>query len=114
MVFLFLLILICTGGIIPGWVFAKKRKPQSFLIFVMPLASIIIWFLFIIIDIGKAGVGNLIEIFFFVPFSVVVAYLKFFVFDRKLQNKYFSVAFAYIVVIAVVLSLRIFMPLLPE
>jgi hypothetical protein len=82
--------------------------------FLLPLASIGIWFLFIVLDIGKAGIGNLIEIFIIVPISVTSAYLKFFIFDSKFVNKSYGIIAAYTIVVAVSLALRLFMPFLPE
>lgn len=100
--------------ILPGWFSAKKQHPQSFLLFFLPFAGIGLWVLLTVLGLGAQRLSNIAEVLGVVVISVVVAYLKFFVFDRRFFNKSHGVVIAFIIIVVVTIAFRLFTPLLPE
>ncbi|MDO9129279.1 MAG: hypothetical protein Q7U34_05370 [Anaerolineales bacterium] len=101
------------GTISPGWFWAKKRIPQSFWLFLLPVAGIGLWVFLTALGIGAQSLANLIEVLGVVVAAVVAAYLKFFVFDRRFGNKPLGVVVAFVIVAVVTVAFRLFTPQLP-
>lgn len=100
--------------IVPGWLWAKKRTPQTLSLFLLPVAGIGLWVLLTASGVGAQSLSNLSEVFGVVAAAVVAAYLKFLVFDRRFENKPLGVVVAFVIVAVVTIAFRLFMPQLPE
>jgi len=115
-VFVLVAVLSLVGAalIFPGWLWARKRKGQSFWLLVLPAAGIILWLGLSLLPIGAQSLSNLAEVFGVVVAAVIVAYLKFFILDRKFGNSPVGMVIAFIVVAIVTVAFRLFTPELPE
>ncbi|MGZ3240369.1 MAG: hypothetical protein ACXU7Z_08105 [Burkholderiaceae bacterium] len=113
-VFLGMTILVATALIAPGWLWAKKQYPQSVWLFALPLGGIIFWVILTSLRIGTQSLANLIEVYGVAFAAVIAVYLKLFVFDRNQTLRARGGMAALIIVMAVTLGFRLFMPLLPE
>lgn len=116
MIFLFtLLVILAICPILPDWLRLRKDRLQTaWLLAALPAFGIGLWLLITAAGIGAQSLSNLIEIFIVSAAAVLVAYVKFFAFDRfsALQARGTLVAFVLVAVITV--GLRLLMPVLPE
>ena len=116
MIFLLVLLVgLAVFLILPGWLrFRLDRLQSAWLLVALPAFGIGLWLLITATGIGAQSLSNLIEIFIVSTAAVVVAYIKFFAFDRfpALQARGTLVAFA--LVAAITIGLRLLMPMLPE
>jgi hypothetical protein len=100
--------------IAPGWLLARRWHAQSLWLLALPAAGILFWFLLVYIHIGAQSLANFVEIFI-IDFVVIVAsYLKFFLFDRRENMRSRGATWTVAVVAIIIISLRLFMPSLPE
>ena len=100
--------------ILPGWLLARKWHPQSLWFFGLPLVGNALWLLPTILHIGAQSLANVIEVFAVTAVAIVASYLKFFAFDRRAGTGSLGTTVAVVSVAVVALSLRLFMPGLPE
>lgn len=115
MIGLFLMLTIIAGILIlPGWYWANKDQPQDVWICFLPAAGLALWMLLTALGFGAQSLANLVEAPMIVGISVVVAYLKFFVFDKGAALNSYGKLFAIVAVILATVVLRAFMPVLPE
>jgi hypothetical protein len=113
-VFFLVVSLVATALILPGWLWAKRQKPQSPWLLLLPVSGVGFWFVLAMLRIGPQSLSNLIEIPIVAIVAVVVVYLKIFAIDKQLKIPAFGEAIPYVVVASVALGLRLLMPLLPE
>ena len=115
MIALFLLLAITAGILIlPGWYWANKGQPQDLLICFLPAAGLALWLLLTGLGFGAQSLANLVETPVIAGFAVVVAYLKFLVFDKVSALSSYGRIIAFATVILATVALRTFMPVLPE
>ena len=115
MIALFLLLAIIAGVLIlPGWYWANKGQPQDFWTCCLPAAGLVLWMLLTGLGFGAQSLANLVETPLIAGIAVVVAYLKFFVFDKRSALRSYGKSFAIAAVILATVVLRTFVPVLPE
>ena len=115
MIGLFLLLAIIAGSLIlPGWYVANKDQPQGLWICFLPAAGLALWALLTGVGYGAQSLSNLVETPMIAGIAVVVAYLKFFVFDKAPALSPYGKISAIGAVILATVALRSFMPVLPE
>ncbi len=113
-VFILIVSVIAMALILPGWLWAKRLRPQSFWLLFLPIFGIAFWFFLAVLRVGPQSLSNLIEIPMVAIIAVAAAYLKILALDTRLKKHAHGVAIAYVIVAFVTLGLRLFMPLLPE
>jgi len=106
------LIIISAALTAPGWMIARRRKPQGPAILLLSLPGIVLWTILTAAGIGAQSLSNVIEIFGIAVVSVIVAYVKLFIMDRHAMKD--SGIIALLIVLGVTLLLRLFMPVIPE
>lgn len=115
MIGLFLMLTIIAGILIlPGWYWANKGQPQDVWICFLPAAGLALWMLLTALGFGAQSLANLVETPMIAGIAVVVAYLKFLVFDKGSALNSYGKLFAIVTVILATVLLRTFMPVLPE
>ncbi|NNC57996.1 MAG: hypothetical protein HKO12_10580 [Woeseiaceae bacterium] len=115
MIALFLILTMIAGILIlPGWYWANKGLPQSVWICLLPATGLALWAALTALGFGAQSLANLVETPLIASVAVVVAYLKFIVFDRKPALNSYGTVFAIAAVILATILLRTFMPDLPE
>ncbi|MDH3279559.1 MAG: hypothetical protein OEQ18_00320 [Gammaproteobacteria bacterium] len=112
--FVLIVSLVAAALIVPGWLWARKRKVQSSWVFFLPVSGAGFWVLLAALRLGPQSLSNLIEIPIVAVVAVFAAYLNLFFLDKRMKRKGLGVAISFIVVAMVTLGLRLFMPLLPE
>lgn len=80
----------------------------------MPAGGLSLWVVLAVAGFGAQSLANVVETFVVAISAVIIAYLKFFVFDRRSATRTFGAFFAVVVVVLVVVMLRTFMPFLAE
>lgn len=115
MIALFLILIVIAGLLIlPGWYWANKGLPQSVWICLLPATGLALWAALAALGFGAQSLANLIETPVIASVSVVAAYLKFIVFDKRPALNPYGNVFAIAAVILATILLRTFMPVLPE
>jgi hypothetical protein len=113
MIVLFVMLAIISAALIaPGWVIARRQNPQGPAIMFLALPGIILWTVLTASGVGAQSLSNIIEIFGIVVVSVIAAYAKLFIMDRREMKQ--SGIIALIIVLGITLLLRLFMPVIPE
>lgn len=113
MIVLFVILAIISAALIfPGWIFARRRNPQGPAILFLALPGIILWTVLTAAGVGAQSLANIIEIFGITAVSVITAYIKLFIMDRR-ELKHAGII-SLLIVLGVTLLLRLFMPLIPE
>jgi hypothetical protein len=100
--------------ILPGWLWFRRKCKQSVWLLALPFFGVALWSVLAAAGVGAQSLSNIVELFYIAVVAVVVAYVKFLVFDRVsvFQTRGTTIAFAVIALITV--GFRLFMPLLPE
>jgi hypothetical protein len=115
MILLFgVLALLGAALILPGWLLAGKQDGNNHWLLLLPAAGIVCWICLAALGIGAQSLANLIETPGVVTLSVLAAYGKFLVLDRKLENNRQGMILVFVLVLAATVALRLFMPALPE
>jgi hypothetical protein len=110
---LFVMLPIISAALIaPGWMIARRQNPQGPAILFLTLPGIILWTVLTASGVGAQSLSNIIEIFGIVVVSVIVAYTKLFVMDRREIKQSGMIAIS--IVLGVALLLRLFIPVIPE
>jgi hypothetical protein len=113
MIVLFAVLIIISAALIaPGWVIARRKNPQGPAILLLALPGILLWTVLTAAGVGAQSLANIVEIFGITTVSVVTAYIKLFLLDRR-EMKHGGII-ALLIVLGVTLLLRLFMPLIPE
>jgi hypothetical protein len=100
--------------IVPGWLWAREQIPQTFLLFLLPVAGIGLWVRLTAAGIGAQSLSNLSEVLGVVVAAVAAAYLKFLVFDRRCGNNPVGMVATCVVVTVATIAFRLFTPQMPE
>ena len=115
MIFLFgTLALVGAALILPGWIWAKRKSEQNLWLFFLPAVGIGLWVFLTVVGVGAQSLSNLSETLGVVVVAVIAAYLKFLVFDRKIENRTQGTAVAFVIVVLATVAFRLFTPHLPE
>jgi len=109
-----ILIALATLLILPGWLWFRRKIPQSVWILGLPIFGIGSWLALTMSGVGAQSLSNIVETIGIVAAAIVFAYIKFLAFDRSpaLSSRGTFIAFAAVGLTA--LGLRLFMPELPE
>ena len=106
------LIIISVVLIAPGWLIARRQKPQGPVLLFMAVPGILLWMILTAAGIGAQSLSNIVEVFMVTIVSVFASYIKFFILDRWEMKQ--SATIALLIVLGVTLLLRFFMPVMPE
>jgi hypothetical protein len=100
--------------ILPGWLWFRRKQPQSRWLLALPVFGIVLWIALTAAGIGPQSLSNIVESFVVAATAVVVSYVKFLALDRypALYNRGTAISFA--VVVLITLGLRLLMPSIPE
>jgi hypothetical protein len=109
-----LISIIAALCVLPGWILAKRRRLWSAWILALPFLGIGLWGALAMLGLGSQSLGNVVEVLIVAAAAVVTSYLVFVVIGRLNYSVASGTAIAYIVVAAVAVCLRLFMPVFPE
>jgi hypothetical protein len=115
MVLMFIVVsAIAASLVLLGWLWCRSRRPQSLLVFMLPLFGIGGWGALAAAGVGAQSLANLIEVFGVAAAAIVVAYASMFAFDHSPQRRPQATVIAFIAVAMIVLGLRLLTPVLAE
>jgi hypothetical protein len=100
--------------ILPGWLWFRRKRPQSAWLLALPVLGIGLWVALTLAGVGAQSLSNIVESIGIAATAVLVAYIKFLVLDRSSVLRSRGTAIAFSIVALVTVALRLFMPVLPE
>jgi hypothetical protein len=115
MTILFPALLIIVGFLCtPAYLVSRRKGDESKWFLVSSLPAIALWILLTGTGYGAQSLSNLVEIFWILLATIVLAYLKVFIVDRKLHKPKQATYTLMALLTIVSFLLRTFMPVLPE
>jgi len=105
---------VCFVLILPGWLYSRRRKPESYLLFITPVVGLLFWLFLGLSGYGQQSLGNLVEMYIVAGFCVLSSYFKMFVANRYFPRTFASIWTLVVLILGFVFMLRTLMPSLPE
>ena len=100
--------------ILPGWLWFRRKQPQSPWLLALPIFGIALWVALTMGGVGPQSLSNIVESFGVAATAVAVTYVKFLALDRSPALHSRGTAIAFGVVALVTFGFRLLMPSLPE
>jgi hypothetical protein len=100
--------------ILPGWLWFRRKQPQSPWLLALPVFGVALWLLLTVSGLGPQSLSNIVESFGVAATAVVVTHVKFLALDRSQVLRRRGTVIAFVVVTLVTFGFRLLMPSLSE
>jgi hypothetical protein len=96
---------------LPGWLWARRRRPQSVWLLFLAVPGLVTWIALAWAGVGSQSLGNVVELFAVAAAAIAAGYAKFILFDRWTRS---AGVVALVAVVVLTVVLRLLMPVVPE